>query len=140
MPNWINRHVGEVVLAGFGVFGAAAIGFAYNLGENATKLENLSKGVATISDQIEEHEDTVNANFDRLQSRLELDQSDLRSILVATGTAVESDTFHAAVIERDIWVFPDGDLRANFLARGMQPESVNKFLRGFRVMPATTVD
>ena len=86
MPNWINRHVGEVVLAGFGVFGAAAIGFAYNLGGNATKLENLGKGVAAISDQIEAHEDTVNANFDRLQNRLELDQSDLRSILVATGT------------------------------------------------------
>ncbi|WP_050664450.1 hypothetical protein [Roseovarius tolerans] len=113
---------------------------SYQLGQSNTALSTLKTAVDENTTAIEDLQEHLDGRFDLVESRIELDQSDLKSILMATGTVSEDDAFHAAVIRKDIWVFPSEPVRAEFIDRGMKPEAATDFLSGFRVLPAEVME
>lgn len=141
MANWINRHVGEVCLGGFGVLGAAAIGFAYNVGQNSSALTAVSDGLSKNAAQVSANGEKLDAlriemaeQFDRLSARVDLDQTDLKTMLVATGVVKEGDVFYASVISGDVWVFPSDAVEKRFQATGATPENATNYLTGYKIM------
>ena len=77
MTNWANRNVGEVVLAGFGVLAAAAIAFAFNVGQNATTLQQVQNELRAQGNVLASLRQHIDDRFDQLESRFDITQTDL---------------------------------------------------------------
>lgn len=119
----------------------ATAGFttSYQLGQSNSAYIELRESVKANTAAIVDLKTHLDSRFDLLESRIEVEQSDLKAILMATGTVTEDSAFYAAVIQNDIWVFPSDSMRAEFVNKGMKPEPVTSFLSGFRVLPAETI-
>lgn len=135
MTNWANRNVGEVVLAGFGVLAAAAIAFAFNVGQNATTLQQVQNELRAQGNVLASLRQHIDDRFDQLESRFDITQTDLKAILTATAAVDSGDVFYAAMINGAVWVFPDETLSVKLRDRGLTPEPVNTFLVGYKVVP-----
>lgn len=140
MANCVNRFVGEICIGGFLAVAAAGFTLSYQLGQNNAAFIGLKDAVEGNTAAIGDLKGHIDARFDLVESRIEMDQSDLKSILMATGTVSANDSFHAAVIRNDIWIFPSEPVRAKFVEKGMRPEAATSFLSGFRVLPAEVVE
>ncbi|MBV0913303.1 hypothetical protein [Anianabacter salinae] len=139
MSNWLNRNTGEIVVAGFVLLIGAAFTSVYQLGRGNEKLDRISIAVKENGDAVAALRIQMNDGLDQLSQRVDARQSDLRSILVSTGTLGRDDTFYAAVIKDDIWVFPNEGLRAELLTKGYTAEQATSFLTGFKMLPASAV-
>ena len=136
----------------------AAIGFLYDLNastsRNTEKLaamdgrfDRLERDVAALSGEISGaiavvrgDIEAMSTKIDNVQKSIDLREVDLGKILTRMGTVGTEWTFHAAIYDEHVWIFPTSeDAIQSFARRGLEREAINTAVTGFKLVPVAAV-
>ena len=162
--SWLRRNKDAFTVGLLVALVGVVAGSAWQMGSQSEAISNLRNGQANLSAEIDAQTAELKAEitimeggFDGLANRMDkrfdginmrlndirisinADQADLSKVMISMGIVEKDDVFHAAVIDKNIWLFPSPLLAARFDARGYKREQVSPYLYGIKLMPVSAI-